>query len=611
MKHRIRVTIHILGLCWGLAFGLVNAGTTLAQSNEADLANEYFLDGEYEKAILLYEKLLGKQPEHLPYIQRIVLSHIELESFAAAQDFLVKLEKKNKSQLLYPALRGLVEWANDDRPGAEARWRDLFKKQATSPEQFAALGSFLADAGQMELAIECYKQGRLVLKNPQLFGFELASLYRRQNDLENATLELAQRVLADPTLLTQMRNEILAMTSPETVKPIEKGLFKLLQPQPEHVGLNELLYDVFVQGKRFKDAVKQAKSLDRLRRENGQRLLTLALTLQVNAEYKLSNDLLTYLIDERPDSPYHLEAHQQRVKNFELQAFSQVPIDSAAVLAAVAGYDQLFAQFGRREALREALLRKAKLCIFYLNDLQQAESELQAIQNLALPLIEKAEANLLIGDIHVIRQAYFEAEKQYLQVDEAFAGSQVGAMAKFRLSQLDYYKGDFALAKERLGILKDNSSNDIANDAIRLYLTIQDNTGLDTSETALQLFAHAQLLIYQKRFPEAMTLLDSIRYEFPTHTLQDEILWEKAQIYLTQRDLETAMLLMEEILEKHPRDIWADDALFTLATLNHYTLKDTATAQKLYMRLLMDYPASLFKVQARERIRQLRGESGS
>ena len=181
-------------------------------------------------------------------------------------------------------------------------------------------------------------------------------------------------------------------------------------------------------------------------------------------------------------------------------------------------------------------------------------------------------------------------------------------MAKFRDARLYYFKGDFENAKANLKILKENTSNDIANDAIRLFLTIQDNTGLDTTTVALEQFAQAQLLIYQKRYEEAMPMLDSILYRFPNHELTDDILWEKAQMALQRNEVEKTLTLLDKILVNFSEGIHADDALFQKAEIYERALKDLEKAQQLYLDLLIKYPASLYKVEARKRVRRLRGE---
>ena len=119
-------------------------------------------------------------------------------------------------------------------------------------------------------------------------------------------------------------------------------------------------------------------------------------------------------------------------------------------------------------------------------------------------------------------------------MSERFKDRQQGGLANYKLAQMAYYKGEFNLAEALLTTIKDNTSNDISNDAIKLNLTIIDNTGLDTATTALEMFAQAQLLTYQRQYEPSLDLLDSLAYQFPNHTLSDEILWEKATIFLKQ-----------------------------------------------------------------------------
>ena len=66
--------------------------------------------------------------------------------------------------------------------------------------------------------------------------------------------------------------------------------------------------------------------------------------------------------------------------------------------------------------------------------------------------------------------------------------------------------------------------------------------------------------------------------------------------------------MLEEVLELHFHDILADDALFQLAEINHYVLHDEAKARDLYEKLILEYPGSLYVVEARKRFRALRGD---
>jgi len=246
--------------------------------------------------------------------------------------------------------------------------------------------------------------------------------------------------------------------------------------------------------------------------------------------------------------------------------------------------------------------------VFYLNDLEPALKDLSQLvdQKQFLRLEDWAKAMLLIGDIQLIQQQYNKSKLTYNEVSDSFKDRQLGALAKFKLAQLAYYKGEFKLSQALLSAIKDNTSNDISNDAIKLNLLIIDNTGLDSTTTALEIFAQAQLLNYQRLYPEALDLLDSLAFKFPNHELADEILWEKANVYLKQNDINTALTFIDRILNNFKLDIYGDDALFTKARIYDYTLKDQESAMKHYLEFLTLFPGSLYSVEVRKRIREMR-----
>ena len=117
------------------------------------------------------------------------------------------------------------------------------------------------------------------------------------------------------------------------------------------------------------------------------------------------------------------------------------------------------------------------------------------------------------------------------------------------------------------------------------------------------------MLAFQNQTGEAFAKLDSITTLFPGHTLTDEILMMKADIYTRQGKFEVAVELLQEVIDLHFVDILGDDAVFKLAELNHYQFGDLDAAKELYNKLLLDYPGSLYVVEARKRFRQLRGDA--
>ena len=54
-------------------------------------ANEYFKNGDFEKALYAYKKLYAKSPSNINYIKQIVDAHQQLEQYEACEDFLLKI----------------------------------------------------------------------------------------------------------------------------------------------------------------------------------------------------------------------------------------------------------------------------------------------------------------------------------------------------------------------------------------------------------------------------------------------------------------------------------------------------------------------------------------
>ena len=60
-------------------------------SQEDSNARDYFNNGEFEKALNEYIELFAKAPSNLTYISQIVSAHQQLEQYAEAEAFLLKL----------------------------------------------------------------------------------------------------------------------------------------------------------------------------------------------------------------------------------------------------------------------------------------------------------------------------------------------------------------------------------------------------------------------------------------------------------------------------------------------------------------------------------------
>jgi len=581
-----------------------------AQGNgEADLAQEYFTDGEYAKALESYERLYRQNAAENLFAERILECHIRLQQTKEALDFAERVARKNSEEPAWIARKGEVHYRIGKPQDAKKIWDELINKKLKEVYGFSSVASWFASAAHGEEAIRTYLQGRKVLGDSARFTYELAGLYSAQRNYTLAASEYLNLYRSRPDLSGYVRVQLLKLVSPESQASIEKALLETVQKNNSDQGLREILIDFYLETENFQEALVQTRALDKVTKGNGERVYRLALTFQSNKRYEISNKALDYIIENHAQSPYFLQAWNEKAINTEIRALEIRPLDTAEIRKSVVVFEDLEKQFGKNPFFYTAFVRKANLLIYYLNDLGYGKRTLEEMFQMPLNPQQKGEVNLILGDVLLIQGEYNAARLKYGEVEEAFKQDQMGAKAKYKGALLSYYRGDFDLSSARLKSLKENTANDISNDALRLNLLIQDNTGLDSTVDALQTFARAQLLVYQNRNQEALEVLDSILFLYPNHSLTDEVYWEKASIYLKKMDIPTATGLLDKILKDHPYDILADDALFTLAEIQELHLKNKEKAAELYLKVLSDYPGSLFKVEARKRIRALRGES--
>jgi TolA-binding protein len=122
------------------------------------------------------------------------------------------------------------------------------------------------------------------------------------------------------------------------------------------------------------------------------------------------------------------------------------------------------------------------------------------------------------------------------------------------------------------------------------------------------MFSRADLLSFQNKDSLAILTLDSINKEFPGHSLSDDILYKKYKIDFKAAKYQLAAEKLDQIILNHADDILGDDAVFKLAELYERKLNDPEKAKKLYQDVLLNYPGSLYTVEARKRYRKMRGD---
>jgi TolA-binding protein len=139
-------------------------------------------------------------------------------------------------------------------------------------------------------------------------------------------------------------------------------------------------------------------------------------------------------------------------------------------------------------------------------------------------------------------------------------------------------------------------------------LVISDAIGIDTNAAPLEMFASADLLLLQHKTDAALARMDSINILFDNHSLADDIYFKKGKIFTKLGKYKEALEAFQRVVDVYGDEIYGDDALFFIAEIYQFKIKDIEKAKNVYQEFLNKYPASVYTVEARKRFRKLRGD---
>jgi len=584
----------------------------MAQGQQFKLAQHYYQNGEYEKAAGLYKKLSDQAGYNEYYYNQFIECLMATESYdQAIEDIQGTLKKRPQTLQLYVTYGNLLERQGKTSQGEE-QYRTAIKRMGSDIASINALGNSFMRMTKYELARETFETGIQVAGDPKIFAYNLAEIYRRQNEAELMIHHYLNSQMAVLERISSVQNYFTKYLNGEEEYEILRGkLYEKVQEDPDNIFYPEMISWVFITRKAYDKALRQARALDRRLDENGSRIYSLAQIAANDGDYATAIKAYQYILDEKDaSSSYYFDSKKDLLDTKRKKIVYSGNYTREELVTLKQEYNVFLDEMGRGKNTAFIMLELAQLEGLYLNDLDAAIKTLNYL--IEMPGANNyviANAKLALGDYYLMNSEIWDATLLYSQVDKQFKEDYLGEKARFRNAKLSYYIGDFQWAQEQFDILKSATTKLISNDAIDLSVFIMDNANLDTTYVPLALFAEAELLIYQNRIDEAFQKLDSITILFPEHGLEDDVFFVKAQEYTKEKKYEEAAELYQRIIDTYPEEIRADNAIWALAQLYEFQLGKVQEAKELYQKLFIDYSDSTFSLDGRKRFRFLRGDS--
>lgn len=578
----------------------------LAQNQDEQLAAQYYQNAEYDKAVDLYKKLHRKNTESIYIYNNYLNCLIQLKDWDEAKKILKKQRKRFPDKYLFSIDLAHVYKLSGDEKSEQKIIDESQRKVPASQSAYNDLAHAFISRDYTEAAINTYLKGRKVLNDKELYAEELINIYYDQRRYKDVVNECLNMLRWSPNNLPDVKQKLIYLVdNNKELEYLQERTLLYLQKDNNPTHFDELLMWIYLQQKKWNAAYRQAVAMDKRQKDVGVRLLNLASTASNAERYDIATKCYEYVVGLGELEPFFMKA-KVGLLDAGYKAFSKNMSGDIGLDELIGKFEKFVAQYGKNTSTNTSMKQLAELYIFHKHDLRRGMSILEEIIKIPASQHFIAGCKLDLADAYLMSDELWEATLLYGQVDKDFKEEPLGQEAKLRNAKLSFYKGDFEWAEAQLDILKTATSQLISNDAIELALLIQDNMGLDSNTEALSDYARANLLLFQNRLEESLEVLNMMPFNYPKHSLKDEIYFTKAKVYVKMKNYTEAEKNYKSVVELFSFDILADNALYELAQLYEYQLKDLAKAAETYEKIILDYNSSVYVVEARKKYNKLK-----
>ncbi len=600
-------TIYIaLCLCW-----VCLTGNNLDAQNKSQLAFEYYRNNEFDKAATLFHELYQQQ-NNQHYRNYYIQSLVKSDDLETAEKFVQKELKNNRNDTDLLIEQAYIWEMQGDENKAQKAYERIISNNTNSKQSVVTLANNFIRKRKYDLAEQTYLTGQKNIRGEN-FYYQLANLYAIQRKYEEMTEAYMDVLASSPSYKDRIQTRLQNLSAHDidkSLNPIlEKALIKRVQKHPDKPVFSEMLSWQYIQTGKYDAAINQAIALDKRYNEKGRRLYELGKIAADNNKIETALECFNYIYDKGRTSPYYFPARLIELSEKYKSITLKITVDTTALeeLETLVISTRNEAPRKLQYPLTELL---AEIQAYYLNKPESALQEIDSLLNYGhLDNEEKYNLQLLRGDIYLVNDNPWEASLIYAKVEQNNKENPIGAEAKYKKAKMAYYTGQFEWAVTQFDVLKASTSKLIANNAMEMSLFIKNNTTTDSVQPAMSAFARADLLEFKHNYPQALMVLDSIAEQFPSNELIDDVLFRKARIKEKQGLYDEAIELYSEVVNGYGYGILADNALIAKARIQHKKLNDKEAAIESYSQLLMNYKGSIFTSEARETLRELKGDT--
>ena len=573
--------------------------------------------GQTDRAVLLLEDLYAESPGTTAVWSRLLEAYTTAGEHERALALLDEVAARRGETVSIAAQRGAVLFRAGDAAGAEAAWARALALAPEAESTYRLVANARTRLGLYAEAAATLASGADALADSSLFGLERANLWGLGGEYEeSARLYLAALTEDNEGAVRTIQTRLARLAESDgALDAFRRATADAIARDPFSAPYREIAAWVALEQADYDTALDATRAADRLRRGNGRAVFRFAEAALTAGALDAADRALDDVLDRHGNGPLVPPAllYRARIAEARAQASGERPDSGEAPLTDRAR--DAYAAFARDYAghpdAPEALRRLADLHLDAYRDADAAEATLDRLIASTFDARIVGRARLDMGAVSLQRGDLFEARERFGRVENEIRVGPLAEQARYELALIDFYEGYLFSALARAEAMDDNTAADVANDAVSLRLTLDENAGPDSTNAALRLYGRAALHHRRGLHRAALAALDSLAADDPApgggaHPLADEVLVLRAHALRASGDAAGALAALDRLGAEHPLSYFRDRALYTSAQIHELDLGDDAAALAAYGALLDRYPGSLLAPRARERLRALR-----
>ncbi|MEQ1584231.1 MAG: hypothetical protein ABL895_00005 [Cyclobacteriaceae bacterium] len=408
------IKIHTLFVCGLIAFSAFGQDV-----QEIQIANEYILKGQKDKALTLYEQL-AKKNENVPLIHANYLNLLlDVGNFSQAETYVERLIKRD-DKLSYRLDLGTIYVRSGDIAKADKYFKNLIKAQGDDVYKLKTIADYLASRNLVDYSIQALQQARISSGNSAMYTLELANLYRISGKRDQMVQEYLDYVTQTPSNISYIKNLMqILLTKPEELESLEKLLYDRVQKNQNSEVYADLLIWVNLQQKNFYGAFIQSRAYDKRFRKEQSKTLEIAQIALNNNDFDNADKSFSFVIKEYANTINELPARLGLIQTREAKVKKTYPVNRDSVKYLISEYGNFRNSYPDHPNAYEAVLSQSLLYAYYLDQKDSAVNGLtRLINNNKVSPTMKAKAKIELGDIYLLKEESWEATLLYSQVEK-------------------------------------------------------------------------------------------------------------------------------------------------------------------------------------------------